>query len=103
MAESRPKAAIGPGVALGFTEASRRHSVRRIHKRASFSFSLFFPLCLCISGKMASIMSARQVLRLGNRLSVRSYSSAVKHEGARDVKRLGVIGAGQMVSFLFMR
>lgn len=52
---------------------------------------------------MASIMSARQVLRLGNRLSVRSYSSAVKHEGARDVKRLGVIGAGQMVSFLFMR
>ncbi|KAK4179170.1 putative 3-hydroxybutyryl-CoA dehydrogenase [Triangularia setosa] len=45
---------------------------------------------------MASIMSARQALRLGNRLSVRSYSSVVKHEGARDVKRLGVIGAGQM-------
>jgi 3-hydroxybutyryl-CoA dehydrogenase len=46
----------------------------------------------------AAIMSARQALRLSSR--VRYFSSTAARPAA-EVKRLGVIGAGQMVSSPF--
>lgn len=46
---------------------------------------------------MASILSARQALRLPRQLRLFSTSLSVG-SGSTDVKRLGVVGAGQMVS-----
>ena len=45
--------------------------------------------------KMASIMTARQALRLSSRARLFSTTAA---RPAGEVKRLGVVGAGQMVS-----
>lgn len=46
---------------------------------------------------MASVLSARQALRLPRQLRLFSTSLS-RGSGSTDVKRLGVVGAGQMVS-----
>jgi len=46
---------------------------------------------------MASVLSARQALRLPRQLRLFSTSLSLG-SGSTDVKRLGVVGAGQMVS-----
>ena len=48
--------------------------------------------------KMSFSASSRQVLRSASRAQYRSFSSTPSVRAAAEVKKLGVIGAGQMVS-----